>query len=60
MNITDEFDDMVVEIDVARLSEIADHHVAVMDGMTPREADAFVRESRSSTHAQRNRNPKET
>ena len=32
MNITDEFDEMDVEIDVAKLSEIADHHVAVMDG----------------------------
>jgi hypothetical protein len=46
MNITtDEFDEMVVEFDVAKLSEIADHHVAVMDGMTPREADAFVRDA---------------
>lgn len=45
MNITDEFDEMDVEIDVAKLSEIADHHVAVMDGMTPREADAFVRDA---------------
>jgi hypothetical protein len=45
MNITDEFDEMDVEIDVAKLSEIADQHVAVMDGMTPREADAFVRDA---------------
>ena len=46
MNITtDEFDEIDVEFDVAKLSEIADHHVAVMDGMTPREADAFVRDA---------------
>jgi hypothetical protein len=45
MNINaDEFDDMVVEVDVAKLSELADMHADAMDGMIPKETGAYVRE----------------
>jgi hypothetical protein len=45
MNITtDEFDEMVVEFDVAKLSEFADNHADAMKGMTPKETGAYVRE----------------